>query len=303
MNIALFGKGVKEENIEIFKNLILNLLSDSFLNEKNLFFFAELKEVVVKHLPNYTFNFFENELPKNIYFVLGLGGDGTILDTLSLVKDSGIPVLGVNLGRLGFLSGMGKKELPLLLENLKKEDFTRENRSVLELQLCEPFQANGIQSILNFPYALNEVAIFKCDTASLLSVKVSVNDMLLNTYYGDGVLFATPTGSTAYSLSCGGPILMPESENIIITPVASHTLTVRPFVLPSNSIVEIEVNNNDRGLNQFKIALDSRIYTLTSPFRIVLKKADFSFTTLRLKDFSFFDTIRKKLMWGTDIRL
>lgn len=234
---------------------------------------------------------FERDLPAATDVLLSLGGDGTLLDTLPLVRDSGVKVLGVNMGSLGFLSGVDRHEIAHLADALRQRQYDEEKRAVLAIETERP-------GLLPFPYALNEAVVFKCDTASLISVQVRVGGQLLNAYHGDGVIFATATGSTAYSLSCGGPILSPEMEAFLITPIASHTLTVRPVLLPCDQPLEVEVTHAD----DFRLSLDSDIRSLNGPLRFRIRQADFKLTTLRLRRHSFFATLRQKLMWGADGR-
>ena len=235
---------------------------------------------------------FDRDLPAGIDVLLSLGGDGTLLDTLPLVRDSGVKVLGVNMGSLGFLSGVDRPEIARLAEALRSRLYVEEKRSVLEIETERPNQ-------LPFPYALNEAVVFKCDTASLISVQVRVGGHLLNVYHGDGVIFSTATGSTAYSLSCGGPILSPGMDAFLITPIASHTLTVRPVVLPCDEDLEVEVAAQTSG---FRLSLDSEIRRFDGPLRFHIRLAPFKLNTLRLHGHSFFETLRQKLMWGADGR-
>lgn len=234
---------------------------------------------------------FDQDLPAGTDVLLSLGGDGTLLDTLPLVRDSGVKVLGVNMGSLGFLSGADRDEIVHLAEALRLRQYDEEKRSVLEIETSTP-------GLLPFPYALNEAVVFKCDTASLISVSVRLGGGLLNVYHGDGVIFATATGSTAYSLSCGGPILSPDMEAFLITPIASHTLTVRPVLLPCTEPLEVEVACE----GDFRFSLDSYILSLSGPLKFRIRQADFKLTTLRLRPHSFFTTLRQKLMWGADGR-
>lgn len=234
---------------------------------------------------------FEGQLPSETDVLLSLGGDGTLLDTLPLVRDSGVKVLGVNMGSLGFLSGADRDEIAHLADALRRRQYEEERRSVLAVETETP-------GLLPFPYALNEAVVFKCDTASMVSVQVRAGGQLLNVYHGDGVIFATATGSTAYSLSCGGPILSPDMEAFLITPIASHTLTVRPVLLPCAEPLEVEVAHP----GDFRLSLDSDIRSLNGPLRFRIRQADFKLTTLRLRPHSFFSTLRQKLMWGADGR-
>ncbi|MDR1973670.1 MAG: NAD(+)/NADH kinase [Bacteroidales bacterium] len=218
---------------------------------------------------------------KNADVLISLGGDGTLLNTLSIVGSLEIPVLGVNLGRLGFLTCVSRDDIPQLADMLIKGAFTPVKRRVLKVSLSnEVF------------YALNEAAILRNENTSVISVEVLVDERPLNVYSGDGVIFATPTGSTAYSLSCGGPILLPSSDNFVVTPIASHTLTVRPLVLTGDAVIKATCSSD------FKFTLDSRSFNLRADTPIVMQRADFSFVTMKLNEKSFFDTLGEKLSWG-----
>jgi NAD+ kinase len=216
--------------------------------------------------------------------LLSLGGDGTLLNTLPIVCDSEVPVLGINLGRLGFLTGLGKDDIPRLAELLIGGAFDYEKRQVLEITVKD----SGYGPL----FALNEAAILRNENTSTISVEVRVSGRPLNIYSGDGVIFATPTGSTAYSMSCGGPILTPQADNIVITPVASHTLTVRPIVLTGNSVIHAYCPSSG------KLTLDSRNYSIDAETIIDVRRADFSFVTMKPKGKEFFETLREKLSWG-----
>jgi NAD+ kinase len=221
--------------------------------------------------------------------LISLGGDGTLLNTLSLVGSREIPVLGVNLGRLGFLTGATRNDIPSLATMLLDGEFTTVKRSVIAVDVeggLEPQYPNTAR------YALNEAAVLRDENTSTITVDVSVDNAPLNNYRGDGVIFASATGSTAYSLSCGGPVLPPEADNIIVTPIASHTLTVRPLVLTGNAVLRAECPT------PCKLTLDARNYSLPSDTVITIKRAPFSFITMRHRDKDFFETLREKLSWG-----
>jgi NAD+ kinase len=215
-----------------------------------------------------------------------------LLDTLTLVRDSNIPILGVNLGRLGFLSSISKDEILPAIDEVVQGKYTLDQRTVLLLR--SPDNLFGDVS-----YALNELSITKTETNSLAVVDVFVNDKFLNTYWADGLLVATPTGSTAYSLSCTGPIITPGSENFVITPIASHNLTVRPIVIPDNNMIRIRL----AGRNQvYQVGLDSRYQTIRTGTELIVGRADFKINLVQLTNKDFFTTIREKLLWGKDNR-
>ena len=230
----MFGKAIAPENGTYLKQLI-QLLLDHKVD-------VLVYEPFSSYIPEgFSLERFSNtkELKDRIDLMLSIGGDGTILDAVPLLRDSGIPVLGINMGRLGFISSVARDEIGTAVAQLLQGRFTTERRTLLEL--VSP------QGVFNdtVNYALNEINIIRNPEHSLLAIKVFVNDVFLNTYWGDGILMATPTGSTAYSLSAGGPILTPDSRSFVITPIAAHNLTVRPIVIPDDSVVRIHVEGRD----------------------------------------------------------
>jgi len=225
-------------------------------------------------------------------FLFSIGGDGTLLDTLTLVRDSGIPVMGINLGRMGFLSSISKNEILPALDNIVKGNFRLDARELLSLETT-----GNLFGSLNF--ALNELTINKKDTSSMILIHVYVDEKFLHAYWADGLIVSTPTGSTAYSLSCNGPIITPESENFVITPIATHNLTVRPVVIPDKSVIRIRVEGREK---EYLVSLDSRSEVINPETELVVRKANFRINLLQMKDQYFFRTIREKLSWGQDIR-
>lgn len=224
--------------------------------------------------------------------VMTLGGDGTILSSIELVKDSGFPLMGVNLGRLGFLSSIEKTKIREVVEAVTKGEFYNEPRAMLSLKCNLPI-------FTSLPYALNDFTLHKRDTSSMVTIHTYVNDKFLNSYWADGIVVSTATGSTGYSLSCGGPIIFPTSGNIVITPVAPHNLNVRPIVLSQNSKISFEIEGRSEN---FLCTLDSRYETITSDHRITIEKSSFDLNLAHPKDVTFMKTIRGKLMWGLDRR-
>jgi NAD+ kinase len=225
-------------------------------------------------------------------FMISLGGDGNMLSTVALVRDSGIPIIGINLGRLGFLASINKEHINKAIDCLVEKKYTIEKRSLIKLTSSEELFGD-----LNF--ALNEVSIYKRQPNSMISVIVHVDGQYLNSYWADGLIMATPTGSTAYSLSTGGPIIHPEAHNFIITPIAPHNLSVRPVVIPDNTIVKMKVAERDGG---FLVSLDSRTLEFQSGVELQVEKGDFEMKLVRLPEENFFGTIRAKLLWGIDKR-
>jgi NAD+ kinase len=228
----------------------------------------------------------------NADIVLSLGGDGTFLKTVLYVRDSQIPILGINMGRLGFLANLNKDKIEEAVRLMIKEDYTLTVRSLIQMESQQQYFGKH-----NF--ALNELAIHKKDSASMISVQVMVGNDYLNNYWADGLIISTPTGSTGYSLSCGGPIVSPETPVFVITPIAPHNLNVRPIIIKDD--LEIRVKVNDRNYTHL-LTLDSRSELIQENAEIVIRKAPFSILTVQFSNFSFFDTIRDKLLWGLDKR-
>lgn len=221
-----------------------------------------------------------------------LGGDGTFLDAITYIGDSGTPILGINMGRLGFLSSVSHLQAEEAIDSLIHNKYTSEPRALLTLHT-----ENNLFG--NFNYALNELTIQKKDHLSMIVIHVYINDLFLNSYWSDGLLISTPTGSTAYALSVGGPIVVPGSENFIISPIAPHNLTVRPIVIPNGSTIKLKVQGRS---SSFLVGLDSRFETIDSSIELLVKRSNFNINLIQIGNRSFFDTIRDKLNWGLDIR-
>lgn len=225
-------------------------------------------------------------------FMITLGGDGTILDTPVLIRDMNLPVAGVNLGRLGFLANIEKAKIQAAFRDIMGGSYRLEKRTLLQLDSNLPiFQQNN--------FALNDCTILKRDTSSMITVHAYINGEYLNSYWADGIIVSTPTGSTGYSLSCGGPIIFPNSENFVITAVAPHNLNIRPIVISDNAVISFRIEGR---AENFLCTLDSRFETITSEHRIAVRKADFTFQLIQLLDANFLTTIRNKLNWGLDKR-
>ena len=289
MIIALFGKTIAPENGEYMRHL-MQTLDEHQLRITVYEPFARMLESFAPQGIDYDVFSSHSDLKADLMF--SIGGDGTILDTVPFVLDSGMPVLGINMGRLGFLSSISKDEISQAVANVLSRNYSIEQRSLLEL--VSPKDVFG-----DVRYALNELNVIRNPEHSLLAIKVFVDDVYLNTYWGDGILLATPTGSTAYSLSAGGPIIAPSSKSFVITPIATHNLTVRPVVIPDSSVVRIQVEGRER---QFVFSMDSRNCTLDTSVQLEVRKAGFSLNLVRMRGEDFFSTIRNKLMWGKDNR-
>lgn len=238
-----------------------------------------------------TFNCKQNLLDKEVDLFFTFGGDGTIVNSLTFIEDLEIPIVGVNTGRLGFLASFTKEEAFNALDSILKGDVKTSRRSVIEVTSPE------IEDF--FPYALNDVTVSRKETTSMITVDSYINNEFLNVFWGDGVIVSTPTGSTAYSLSSGGPIISPNNENFVITPIAPHNLNVRPLVV--NDKVEIKFKVESR-VPQYSLSLDSRLIHIETDKEIIIKKADFQILLVQPNDLSFYETIRQKLLWGRDKR-
>ena len=289
MTIALFGKSFSPENAGYLQQLLLELVE----NQADIVIYAPFAELVSNYLPEgLCHNVFHSHEDLKADLLLSIGGDGTILDTVPFVLDSGLPVLGINMGRLGFLSSISKSEIGKAVGSVLSGDYFVEQRTLLEL--VAPKNVFG-----DVHYALNELNVIRNPEHSLLAIKVFVDNVYLNTYWGDGILLATPTGSTAYSLSAGGPIIAPNAKNFVITPIAAHNLTVRPIVIPDDSTIRIQVEGREK---EFVFSMDSRTCALDTSVQLEVRKADFCLNLVRMRDEDFFSTIRNKLMWGKDNR-
>ena len=289
IKIGIFGKNLKEDTFPFIQRMFNKLHSMNLKVIVHEDMYASLKDHINIQEVN-TFSTHE-DIRSELDFLLSLGGDGNMLSTVTLVRDSGIPILGINLGRLGFLASINKEHIEKAIDCLIDKKYTIEERSLLKLSSPQVFGA------LNF--ALNEISVYKRLPNSMVSVNVKVNGQHLNSYWADGLIIATPTGSTAYSLSTGGPILHPDSHSFIITPIAPHNLSVRPVVIPDDSTISMTVNERDGG---FLVSLDSRTIELESGVELKLEKEAFTIKLVRLPEESFFGTIRAKLLWGIDKR-
>jgi NAD+ kinase len=291
MNIAVYARSVNDKVINAL-TAVLNKLNES---GEHVMLFGSLHHAIKQHkglLKNTEIFSTAAEIKSNVQFLLSIGGDGTILDTLTLVKDSGIPVLGINTGRLGFLSNVLPENIPTAIENILKGHYSLDKRAMLKLETDK-----NIFGDVN--YALNELTIHKKDSSSMIIINTFLNGEYLNSYWADGLIIATPTGSTGYSLSCGGPVIAPYSGNLVITPIAPHNLNVRPIVVSDKNVISIEVE----GRNPYFLAsLDSRSVTIDASVQLAVRREDFDFNLVRFDNENFLQTLRNKLNWGLDSR-
>lgn len=288
--VAIYGKYVTNE----FRSDINKLLAVLKHNNIEVIIYNKFKQQLCAELgidANYPVFRNHREL-KKIDLLFSIGGDGTFLDSTRFIRSSGTPILGVNTGRLGFLSRVSTTDLDQALEELIEGSYQLEPRALLKLETND--KLFGLHN-----NALNEVTIHKKDSSSMIIIHTYLNDEFFNSYWADGLIISTPTGATAYSMSCGGPIIMPGSNNFVITPVAPHNLNVRPFVVPDDAVLKLQLEG--RG-DQFLIGLDSRTETVTKGVDLSVSKSDFKINLVKLKGHSFMKTLREKLNWGLDTR-
>lgn len=291
MKIALFGREIANGFSETLQRLINLLESRSCeLSVYGPFYAAIAQQIQFASPPKKFAN--HMDLDTATQCLISIGGDGTLLDTITLIRDSGIPVLGVNTGRLGFLSSVAVDELEAVTEALFSNSFSIDKRSLI--QLTSPDHLFG-----QVNFAMNELTVIKRDNSSMISISAYVDELFLNTYWADGLIVATPTGSTGYSLSCGGPIIYPQSGNFVITPIATHNLTVRPIVIPDTAKVKLKISGRTQ---DYLVILDSRSKPLSTSVELIIGKAPFSINLLCVRERDFFKTIRNKLAWGLDKR-
>jgi NAD+ kinase len=291
VTIALFGKAFNPDHLVYFR-LLLGRLEESG-SELLIWepFYEFIKDKISFQGKVSAFKS-HDQLRGKADYLLSVGGDGTMLDAVQLVRDSGIPVAGINLGRMGFLSSISRNEILPAITDIFEGRFRIEKRSLISIVSPE-----GLFGEISF--ALNEISINKIETASMVVVQVWVDEVFVNSYWADGLIVATPTGSTAYSLSCNGPIIVPDSHNFVITPIAPHNLTVRPLVIPDSSNIRIRVDGRDK---HALIRMDSRVTIFNQDVDLIIRKADFELNLLQRNNENFFSTIRGKLNWGMDIR-
>jgi NAD+ kinase len=291
MNVALFGKSITSNDIPYVQGLVdwLDIKGGKVLVYQPFLTVLKDKIKFPEHPGSYTL---QADILGKVDYLFSIGGDGTLLDTIPIIGDSGIPILGINMGRLGFLSSISKEEIIPAVEAILEKKYYLDQRTLLRLDSPE-----GLFGAFN--YALNDMTIYRTSPLSILTIHSYINNEFLNTYWADGLIVATPTGSTAYSLSCTGPIITPDSANFVITPIASHNLTVRPIVIPDNSSIKIVVEG--REIDCF-VGLDSRNQKIANSIELVVRKEDFKINLLRMSNKNFFQTIREKLKWGLDIR-
>ncbi|MBK8624394.1 MAG: NAD kinase [Saprospiraceae bacterium] len=293
MKVIIYGYKIKDDAEYTFIASLFEAMMDNGINP---FIFKPFQKELSQHSSIYkSLPSFENQ--KDIRAieaeaVITLGGDGTILRVITLIQDLPIPILGINLGRLGFLASVEKKIIRKAIYQLAKKEYSIESRTIIGLKCNLPLFSD-------FPFALNDFTLNKRDTSSMITIHTFVDGKLLNSYWADGIIISTPTGSTGYSLSCGGPIIFPDAQNFVLTPVAPHNLNVRPIVIPDNKKITLKVEGRT---DSFMCTLDSRYETITSSHNIEISKGSFAIQFIQLKGQNFMKTLSGKLLWGLDKR-
>ena len=286
MKIAIHARKISQDRFPYLQQLL------SELQRRNAqVFLSQMLRNLLRDSPIRCDQFPVYETIPEVDFVISVGGDGTLLDTVTHVGDKEFPILGINIGRLGFLATVSQDKIKEALDALYQRQYSDDYRTLVAVD--KDFSADG----LNF--ALNDLTIIKKDTSSMIGVHAYVDGAYLNAYWADGLIVATPTGSTGYSLSCGGPVLAPQSSNLIITPISPHNLTVRPLVIPDDSVITVEIEDRDE--NRL-LSLDSRSYPVTTHEKISICKANFRVRLVKFEGYHFFNTLRQKLNWGLDAR-
>ncbi len=292
MKIGIYGYPVSEEN----KQFILQFCEFLKKSDTEVYIFNSFCKFLEDDFgfePNaegYFSNF--NDVPDDLDIMFSIGGDGTVLETVSIIRDKEIPIAGINSGRLGFLANISKTQLEKAVKTILSGNFTVEKRALLQLK-------SNYDIFSDFNIALNEITVHKKDTSSMIAIDTLVNNELLTTYWADGLIISTPTGSTAYSLSVGGPIVVPQSRNIIISPIAPHNLTMRPIVLPDDVEIRLRMHGRD---TSFLVSLDYRSEDFDGNDELIIRRAKYDIQMVKLPDTSFYKTIRTKMMWGLDKR-
>ncbi len=292
MKVAIYSRGVDSAQ----ETHCSQLLQELRVHKSELLIWEPLARALkeANMLYGLQFEVFNNHeaLDENTDCLISLGGDGTMLDTATLIREKAIPLLGINFGRLGFLATLGKEELHNAVESLVSRTYIIDQRTLVHVDSDEKLFADS-------PFALNELVVHKSENTSMIKIHCYINGEFLNTYWCDGLIVSTPTGSTGYNLSCGGPILFPDSASFAITPIAPHHLNVRPIVVPDSDIISFEVESRN---DKFICSMDARREIVDTKTQIAVKKEAFTIGFMRLNENTFLETLRSKLTWGVDKR-
>jgi NAD+ kinase len=291
MRVAIYGKKVNKQTSPYFVEVV-KVLSDFGWD---LVLEEELKQILINKIGiSENYDVFNNhqDFHSGIDLAISMGGDGTFLKTVSYIRDSGVPIMGINTGRLGFLANISKEQIHNTMNQVRDKNYEFQKRSLLRVNTEDDLFGED-----NF--ALNELTLHKKDTSSMVTVHASLDNKYLNSYWADGLIVSTPTGSTAYNLSCGGPIITPGCQVHILTPVAAHNLNVRPMVVPDHLPISLSVEGRDRS---YLLSLDGNSKSIKQGENVIVTKAEFMINVIKFEDNNFLDTIRNKMLWGIDTR-
>jgi len=293
MKVAIYGQYYQNSTEPIIRDIFV------FFNSKNIEMVIEaefLKMLYEKQLIKKDYKTFSSykELDKTFDLMLSIGGDGTILRATTLVRNLGIPILGINAGRLGFLASVQKEDIATFLQMVVDKNYKISKRTLLKATV---FPKN--KDLMEINFAMNEISVSRKDTTSMITIEAYLDGELLTSYWADGLIISTPTGSTGYSLSCGGPILTPDVKSLVITPIAPHNLNARPLVIPDSTEIKLRVSGREE---QYLVSMDSRITSIGNESIITIKKSSFQINMVEIPHETFFKTLRTKLLWGEDKR-
>jgi NAD+ kinase len=293
MKVAIYGQYYQNSTEPIIRDIFV------FFNENNVEMIIEaefLKLLYDKQIVKKEYKTFQSykELDSSFDIMISIGGDGTILRAATLVRNSGIPILGINAGRLGFLAMVQKDEIAQFLQFVIEKKYTISERSLISLS-----SSPEISEIEDLNFAMNEISVSRKDTTSMITIETYLDGEFLNSYWADGLIIATPTGSTGYSMSCGGPILTPNVASLVITPIAPHNLNARPLVIPDDTEIRLKISGREE---QYLVSLDSRIASVKNESILTIKKTPFKIKMVEIQEETFFKTLRNKLLWGEDKR-
>jgi NAD+ kinase len=289
MKIAIFSHEINQD----VKNVLQSIFIHKDAQKCNFFVHNNLSQCKINAN---NFSFFKNydDLDKSFDLFISIGGDGTFLRSIEFVRNLNLPIIGVNTGRLGFLASTKKEKLEKSLTKIFKKKFNIEKRSILKVS-----SENNCIPVNSFPYALNEISVVRKDTTSMINVKTSLDGTYINSYWSDGLIVSTPTGSTGYSLSCGGPVISPSSNSFVLTPISPHNLNARPLVISDSTKIEISVS----GREEFHLlSIDAKIFTIKNETKIFVEKSNFDIQVASINNYNFYKTLKDKLLWGKDKR-
>lgn len=293
MKVAIYGQYYQNSTEPIINDIFVffNKNNVEMIIESHFLLMLNERKIVEKKYKTFSSH---TELDSSFDMLISIGGDGTILRAATLVRDSGIPILGINAGRLGFLASVQKENIASFMQFVIDKKYTISKRTLLSLTCTPP---NESIDAINF--AMNEITVSRKDTTSMITIDTYLNDEYLNSYWADGLIISTPTGSTGYSLSCGGPILTPDVKSLVITPIAPHNLTARPLVVPDETEIRLKVSGREEN---YLVSLDSRVTSVKNESILTLKKTPFQINMVEITEETFLKTLRKKLLWGEDKR-